>query len=104
MSKISIDTTQLKAAGESIVSIAEEFNSIFEDIFTKLKNMDNNGTWTGESENSAAKKYIERISKEKEQYSNYAIAISKLGNEIITYANEINSVSNNKIKEGLCQK
>lgn len=104
MSKISIDTTQLKAAGESIVSIAEEFNSIFEDIFTKLKNMDNNGTWTGESENSAAKKYIERISKEKEQYFNYAIAISKLGNEIITYANEINSVSNNKIKEGLCQK
>ncbi len=104
MSKISIDTTQLKAAGENIVSIAEEFNSIIEDIFTKLKNMDNNGTWTGESENSAAKKYIERISKEKEQYSNYAIAISKLGNEIITYADKMNSVSNNKIKEGLCQK
>lgn len=104
MSKISIDTTQLKAAGGNIVSIAEEFNSIIEDIFTKLKNMDNNGTWTGESENSAAKKYIERISKEKEQYSNYAIAISKLGNEIITYADKMNSVSNNKIKEGLCQK
>ena len=44
MSKISIDTTKLKASGESIVSIAEEFNSIIEDIFTKLKNMDANGT------------------------------------------------------------
>lgn len=104
MSKISIDTTKLKASGESIVSIAEEFNSIIEDIFTKLKSMDANGTWTGDSESSAVKKYIERISKEKEQYSNYAIAIRKLGNEIITYADKMNSVSNNKIKEGLCQK
>ena len=47
MSKISIDTTKLKASGESIVSIAEEFNSIIEDIFTKLKSMDTNGTWSG---------------------------------------------------------
>ena len=57
MSKISIDTTKLKASGESIVSIAEEFNSIIEDIFTKLKSMDTNGTWTGDSEDSAVKKY-----------------------------------------------
>lgn len=104
MSKISIDTTDLKASGENIVNIAEEFNSIIEDIFTKLKNMDANGTWTGDTESSSAKRYIERVSKEKEQYTNYAIAIKKLGNEIITYADKMNSVSNNQIKEGLCQK
>ncbi len=104
MSKIVIDTTKLKTSGESIVSIAEEFNSIIEDIFTKLKTMDANGTWTGDAENSAAKRYIERVSKEKEQYTNYAIAIKNLGNEIITFADKMNTVSNNKIKEGLCQK
>lgn len=97
MSKIGVDTNLIKISGENIKKYASEYNQVVENIFSTIQNLELNGAWVGDGENSSVRKYIGIISKEKQNYTDFAISVNNLGNAIIGYAEDINSISNENV-------
>lgn len=97
MANIGIDTDKIKISGENIKKYASQYNRIVENMFSTIKNLEENGVWVGDNNNSSVKKYIETVSKEKTKYSDLALAINNLGDALINYADDINLISNETI-------
>lgn len=97
MANIYVDTDKIKLSGENIKKYASQYNQIVEDLFLAIKNLEMNGAWVGDGENSSVRKYIDLAMKEKEKYSDLAIAINNFGEAIITYAADINTVASDDI-------
>jgi len=102
MSKLVIDSEKIRSAGENIIKASEKFNTTYNEMFAKLCDISNNGTWQGGA-NSAAEKWVSHVSSEKQQYSDYAVSINNFGKQLIEYADGIDSVAAGTIGEGLCQ-
>lgn len=92
-----IDTVKIEKAGENIKIIAKEYNKIIEEIFDKIKKLEESGAWIGEGDDASVKVFTNIVMQEKEPYSNYGINIYNLGQWLIDYSKNINTITDNKI-------
>lgn len=90
MSKIYLNTTDIKESGRELVELSKEFNEIVNILFSQISTLDTANVWIGESAN-LFKQYAD---KEKIQYYNLKDNIYNYGKYLIDYANGMeNAVS-----------
>ena len=83
MAKITADGNKLIECGEEIISLSNKYNTLIEDLFSKLSKM-TTLAWSGDSANG----YLSRIMMDKSTYITF-------GNALKTYGNVIKNTGNN---------
>lgn len=96
MANIDIDADKIKAAGENIKGLANEYNKVVEELYLKMKNIENDGLWASGPDGSS-KRYIARVMMDKPAATSLAVSMNELGNKIVDYANSINNISGNRL-------
>ncbi len=97
MAKLDVDTDKIRVAGEDINVIANDYVRIINDMFNKISSIEQSGIWTSESSSGAAKKYISNVLKDRESFLALGTDMKNLGNKVISYANNINVISESKL-------
>lgn len=97
MAKLNIDTDKVKIAGEDLIVIASDYNKIMTELYNKITLIEQNGIWISESENGAARKFINSALRDRTPALALGSDIKNLGNKIISYANNINNISDSKL-------
>ncbi len=97
MAKLDIDADKIKAAGEEIVAIANDYNKVIVDLYNKLKVIEQSGVWVSESEAGAARKFIANVMKDQAPALALGNDMKNVGNRIISYANNVNIISDSKL-------
>lgn len=82
MAKVKINTEVAKNCGQAIKEQAEKFNTNLDKMYESINNLPNTNAWIGTPNDSSVYKFIDIVSKEKEQYVKYAKFIYDLGNII----------------------
>lgn len=97
MAKLEIDADKVKAAGEEIKSIASDYNKIINDLYNKMKAIEQSGIWLSENDSGAARKFIADVMKNQASALALGTDMKNIGNKIISYANNINVISDSKL-------
>lgn len=97
MAKLDIDADKIKVAGEDVKAIANDYNKIITDLYNKISRIEQSGIWVSESGNGAAKKFINNVMKDQVPALALGTDMKNLGNKIISYANNINVISDSKL-------
>ena len=92
MAKLNMNCDKVKAYASELNSIAEDYNKIIDDLYTSLMSVSKDGIWMSESSNGSANKFIDAVSKDKENVIKLASNMHSLGNRINNYANFIKLV------------
>ena len=95
--KLSIETNRIKSAGEELKTIARDYISIVNDVYSKIQNMENDGVWISEGTQGAAKQFISATLKDKPSAIALGNSISDLGSRVCDYASDMNIISDNKL-------
>ena len=98
MANIEMNTINIKDAGGNIKKLSVDYKNAIDEIFYKLKNLDNFNVWTGDNVNSSVKVYMDAVVKEQNMYNEYANCLDSYGNILVEYAEEINNITNNRVK------
>lgn len=75
MTKIDVDTTQLKTYGNTLMNYSNQLENEIDNVFDLLSKMSVTGTWNGK----AAYDYIMAVKKDKRQYKAFVNSIYKDG-------------------------
>lgn len=97
MAKLEIDADKIKATGEEIKSIANDYNKVIVDLFNKMKAIEDSGIWLSESDAGAARKFIANVMKDQTSALALGTDMKNLGDKIISYANNVNAISDSKL-------
>lgn len=97
MAKLEIDADKVKAAGEEIKSIASDYNKVINDLYNKIKVIEQSGVWLSENEAGAARKFIADVMKDQASALALGTDMKNIGNKIISYANNVNVISDSKL-------
>lgn len=97
MAKLEIDADKVKAAGEEIKSIASDYNKIINDLYNKMKAIEQSGIWLSENDFGAARKFIADVMKDQASALALGTDMKNIGNKIISYANNVNVISDSKL-------
>ncbi len=97
MAKLEIDADKIKGAGEEILLIASDYNKVITDLYNKMKVIEKNGIWASESEDGAARKFIANVMKDQPAALALGNDMKNIGNKIISYANNVNVISDSKL-------
>lgn len=95
--KLSIESNKIKMAGEDLKTIAREYRNIINGVYSKIQNLENNGTWTSESSRGSAKQFISATLKDQPSAIALGNSMERLGNRVCEYASDMNIISDNKI-------
>lgn len=97
MSIYSIDTDKLKVAGEEIKKISSEYNTLVNELYSKLSNMESDGVWVSDSDKGMASQFTNIVNKDKQAIVSIATDLDSLGSKIVDYSNSLNNCSGNKL-------
>lgn len=97
MAKLEIDADKIRAAGEEIKSIANDYNKVIVDLYNKMKVIEQSGIWASESEAGAARKFIANVLKDQSSALALGNDMKNIGDRVISYANNVNIISDSKI-------
>lgn len=97
MAKITVDADKLKVAGEELNEIAKDYKNLVNELYEKIKDIQNQEMWVSESEQGSASNFIARTLKDKESTYKLGNSMKSLGDKVISYANNLNSTADNKI-------
>lgn len=95
MSKIYMDIQQVKASSDNIRKLSDEYNILINDIFRKLKNINNDEVWVGSAGNSSVSRYINMLKREEQQYHEFAKSLKNYADNVNNFAIQIESIINN---------
>ena len=83
MSEIYVDTDKMRACGNEILALVEEFKATLDTMFTRIENVPiYTKEWVGDS----AMLFVSLANKDKVQYYNYATSLYKYGKYLIDCA------------------
>jgi len=97
MAKLSMNVEKIITNGEELKGIANEFNKIIDETYNKIIKVSENGAIVSEDENGAANVLIRSAQEDKKNVSIVGTNMYKLGDKLISYANEIKTTSNDTI-------
>ena len=93
MAIVNVNTEILIKCGENLLKLSNEYDVVVKEFFDKISKIDSNGIWVGENlQNSSAKTFLERSLKEQTNYLEFEESLIQCGNEMISYAEKIESV------------
>ena len=78
---------KIKSCGEDIITLADDFDKIINDLASTFDNITTDEAWVGED----ADVYIKKAKLELEDYKNISKSIKELGNLYINTANSIDT-------------
>ncbi len=91
MAQIEIDSNKIKMSAENLKKQAKDLNEVINNMFYKFENLENSRTWIGDGNTSSVHMFMEKVSKDKEMYMNYANSINKLGDLLISMSNKLSA-------------
>lgn len=97
MAKVEIDTEKVKSTGEDMKKIANEYNKLIEEMYKKIAELPNTNIWTSETDKGSAMKFTKKAMNDKEKTLDVGNNLSKIGDEIIGFADSLNNISENII-------
>ena len=97
MAKIKINTDKVNGACNEIQKLAKDYNTIIEEAFNKIRDLQKDGVWIGQDNTSAVYKFINHSMKEKKIYSDYILELLDLSQKIEQYSKDIKKISEYKI-------
>ena len=93
MSKIKINTDKIKNAGEELQSIAKDYNTIINNVYSIINRLSSDGAWVSDKSNSSVNLFINIVSKDKSSMLGLANNINSLGIKLVNYANNMESIA-----------
>lgn len=93
MSKIKINTDKIKNAGEELQSIAKDYNTIVNNVYSIINKLPSDGAWVSDKANSSVNLFINIVSKDKSSMLGLANNINSLGIKLVNYANNMESIA-----------
>lgn len=97
MARLEIDADKVRAAGEEIKVIASDYNKLIVELYNKIKVIEQNGIWVSDSDAGAARKFIADVMKDQAPALALAKDLTNIGNKIISYADNVNIISDSKL-------
>ena len=97
MAKLDIDADKIKVVGEDLKIIANDYNKLITDLYNKISQIEQSGIWASESGSGSAKKFVSDVRKDQPSALALGSDMKNLGNKIISYANNINVISDSKL-------
>lgn len=92
-----MDADKVKACGEEIKSIASDYCKIIDDLYEKIKNIEDSGIWVSESAGGAAKKFKKGALNDYNPSISLGKDLVSIGSKIVTYAENVNQISDIKL-------
>ena len=90
MAKLSMDADKIKGVGEDLKEIAKDYNSLVNELYTKI---------VSDSSDGRANQFIDKVNKDKPSTQALGVSMSVLGAAIILYANGVNAFSDTKVND-----
>lgn len=99
MAKLSMDADKIKGVGEDLKEIAKDYNSLVNELYTKINNIQKDGVIVSDSSDGRANQFIAKVNKDKPSTQALGVSMSVLGTAIILYANGVNTFSDTKVND-----
>lgn len=99
MAKLSMDADKIKTVGEDLKEIAKDYNTLVNELYTKINNIQKDEILVSDSSNGRANQFIDKANKDKPSTQALGVAMSLLGTAIITYASGVNAFSDVKVND-----
>ena len=88
-----INTDKIKNAGEELQSIAKDYNTIINNVYSIINRLSSVGAWVSDKSNSSVNLFINIVSKDKSSMLGLANSINSLGIKLVNYANNMESIA-----------
>lgn len=83
MAELSLNTTNMKECGNTIINLSIELNEALNALFIELENLEKNGVWVG----AAATSFINSLIDEKRDYYDLKNSLFGFGNCLSEFSN-----------------
>lgn len=104
MAKLTMDTDSLRNVGEDLKAISNDYKTIMDGVYNKIKSIPEIGIWISDNTNNSANKFVDVAIHDIENNKELHTSIEKLGDQIYKYGNSINQIADNKFEEGVWEK
>jgi len=93
MAKMEMDTEKVKALGEDIKKIATKYKGIIDVMYEQIIKLPNSDIWSSDKDKGSANMFVQKATKDRPKMESISRELTKLGNEIISYAESMSSIS-----------
>lgn len=93
MERLEMHTEAIKATGEELKKIANDYNTLINEMYTKIEELPNSDFWKSEELKGSTDKFVEKAKGDKEKTLEVGKKLNSIGEEVINYAESINNTS-----------